>query len=146
MLFTTSTLLFTCPGRAPACGGIECWLAAAGGRGESSSLAVVWLCDSGSHTGPGLPSSSALHGRRVRADAAHAGATADDLGAAPAAAADLGVVCPLAGLPQPVVAALAHAVGLPDWGAPEGPPCAGALAAQVPRLMPARPRTHLAVC
>ncbi len=75
-----------------------------------------------------------------------AGATADDLGAAPAAVAELGVVCPLAGLPQPVVAALARAVGLPEWGAPEGAPCAGALAPQVPRLLPARPLPHLAMC
>lgn len=78
-----------------------------------------------------------------KADVLGAGATADDLGAAPAAAAELGVVCPLAGLPQPVITALARAVGLPEWG--EGLPCAGALAPQVLRLLPARPLPHLAM-
>ena len=71
----------------------------------------------------------------------HAGVRADDLGAAPACAAELGVLCPLAGLPQPAVAALARAVGLPDFGATEGASLAAAAAAP-PRVMVAGPQLH----
>ncbi len=72
----------------------------------------------------------------------HAGVSADDLGAAPACAAELGVLCPLAGLPQPAVAALARAVGLPDFGATEGASLPAAAAAPPPRVMVAGPQLH----
>ncbi len=70
--------------------------------------------------------------------AAITGVNADDLGAAPACAAELGVLCPLAGLPQPAVAALAAAVGLPDWGA--APASALPEPQQAPRVMLQQPQ------
>lgn len=68
-----------------------------------------------------------------------AGVGTDHLGAA--CAAELGVVCPLAGLPQTWIAALARAVGLPDWG-----PAAHAQDAIAVRGAAAQPARQLVAC